>query len=71
MNPLDKSPAAKAGIRRGDEIKSFGGISYAEFTGDPERADRIYAKGEIKVEISRGGSVKVLSIKPELICPDL
>jgi S1-C subfamily serine protease len=61
---VENSPAATAGIKKGDVLQKVGGMAVNTPPQVQEQVEMSLIGEELEVEIHRGGEVKVLKVKP-------
>ena len=61
---VEDSPAAAAGIEKGDVLQKIAGISVNDPIQVQEVVEMTLIGEEVEVEVNRSGSVKVLKVKP-------
>ena len=64
MRVVENSPAAIAGIKKGDVLQKLGGMQVNTPTQVQEQVEMSLIGEEVEVEINRSGEVKILKVKP-------
>lgn len=64
---VPNSPAARAGLKAGDVIRTIDGESVAEAADVQQRVDAAGVGERLTVEVSRNGNVQSIAVRPEAI----